>query len=71
MYFTVEKARKYAGLTQAEMGKRMKIHRHTYAKIEKYPERATVEQAKMIADITKIPIDDIFFSNNSTLNRQP
>lgn len=49
----------------------MKIHRHTYAKIEKYPERATVEQAKMIADITKIPIDDIFFSNNSTLNRQP
>lgn len=66
MLFTVQKARKYAGFTQAEMGKMMNIHRQTYARIERNPDSATIEQAKRIAELTHIPVDEIFFGKSST-----
>ena len=67
MTFTIKQARKYAGFTQSEMAKRLKIDRTTYLKIEKNPERATVEQVSTIARETGIPFRDLFLPVDSTL----
>ncbi|WP_125116465.1 helix-turn-helix transcriptional regulator [Agathobaculum sp. Marseille-P7918] len=66
MPYTVKQARVLRDFTQAEMAEKMGISRGTYRKIEDNPESATVKQAKQIADITQISINDIFFSNIST-----
>lgn len=62
MTFTIEQARKYAGLTQAAMAEKLGINRQTYAKIESNPEKATIEQAKIISAITGVGLDQIFFA---------
>ena len=67
MQFTVKQARKYAGLTQAEMANRLNIDRSTYIRLEKDVSRATVGQINLIAHITGIPVSDIFLPNDSTL----
>lgn len=61
MPYTVKQARVLRDFTQAEMAEKMGISRGTYQKIEDNPESATVKQAKQIADITQISINDIFF----------
>lgn len=66
MQFTIKQARKYAGLTQEQMGKSIGIHRQTYMKIEKDPAVATIGQIKRISDITGIPIGDFILTENST-----
>lgn len=67
MQFTVKQARKYANLTQNEMADRMGIHRNTYMKIERNISLATVRQINQIAQITGIPMTDIFLLEDSTL----
>lgn len=67
MQFTLKQARTHAGLTQAEIAKKLGIDRSTYIKIEKDVSRATVGQINLIAHITGIPMADIFLSENSTL----
>ena len=69
MAYTVKQARRLAGYTQQEMADELHIHRTTYIKLEENPESFTVGQAKVISRKTKIPIDDIFFTNNSTESR--
>lgn len=59
MKFTLKQARLYAGLTQREMAKELKIDRTTYIKIEKDVSRATVGQISCISRVTGVPIDDI------------
>ena len=59
---TVRQARNFAGVTQAEMAKQLKIHRSTYIKLEKDPGKMTIEQAQAISQVTGIPVDDIFFN---------
>lgn len=66
MQFTLKQARSYAGLTQAEMAKTLNIDRGTYIKLEKDPSEATVKQLNAIADITGIPLTEIFLGCNST-----
>ena len=66
MKFTVKQARQMAGLTQAEMAKKLEIDRSTYIKIEKDVSRATVGQVNLISKITGIPLADIFLTQNST-----
>jgi len=70
MEFTVEQARKHADFTQQQMADKMGISRHTYIRIEKEPESATIGQGKAIARITGIPFNQIFFGENSTLSRE-
>lgn len=66
MVFTVRQARKYAGLTQAQMAKMLGINRSTYIRIEKDVTRATVGQINRIAEVTRVPIKEIFLLENST-----
>ena len=66
MSFTIKQARQYAGYTQREMAKKLKISRDSYRKIEQNPGKTTVSMAAQICEITGIPIDQIFFADNST-----
>ena len=66
MQFTIEQARKYAGLTQEQMGKSIGVHRQTYMKIEKNPSTATVGQLNKISNITGIPIGNFILREEST-----
>lgn len=70
MTFTVKQARVYNGFTQVEMAQKMGISRDIYRKIEENPDSATVQQARSISEITGIPVDDIFFSKQSTFSRE-
>lgn len=61
MQLTIKQARLISGKTQADMAAKLQMHVQTYAKIEKNPENATIEQAKRISDALNIPIDQLFF----------
>lgn len=67
--YTVKQARLLAGLTQKEMAEHMSVHRDTYRKIEINPELATIEQARLFAQIVGRPMDDIIFARDSTQSR--
>ena len=69
MTYTIKQARVLNDLTQAEMAKSMGISRETYRKIEANPRTATIDQAYLIAQITGISIDKIFFADASTKSR--
>ena len=66
MNFSVKQARRYAGFTQIEMAQKLGVSRDTYRKIELSPETASVALAKKISAVVGIPIDQIFFVQNST-----
>lgn len=66
MGFSVKQARQYAGFTQREMAEKLSISRDSYRKIEKNPETATISLATKFSQVTGIPIDQIFFAQNST-----
>ena len=66
MGFSVKQARQYAGLTQVEVAEKLGISRDSYRKIEVYPETASISIAKKFSEIVGIPIDKIFFAENST-----
>lgn len=61
MDFSVRQARRFAGKTQRELADKMGICVDTYRAIESNPENATIKQAKIISQITGIPVDKIFF----------
>ena len=66
MTYTVKLARVANGLTQVQMAEKMGVSRDTYRKIELNPECATIAQAKQIAEITGIPVGEIFLCFAST-----
>ena len=66
MGFSVKQARQYAGFTQIEMAQKLGVSRDIYRKIELSPETASVALAKKISAVVGIPIDQIFFVQNST-----
>lgn len=66
MQYTVRQARMFAGHTQQYMADKLEIHRSTYIKLEENPDDITVGQARVISRETGIPIDDIFFAQEST-----
>lgn len=61
MNYTIEQARKLRNKRQEDMAKFLNIHVQTYRKIEKNPERATIKQAKLIANFLDMPYDSIIF----------
>ena len=63
MIFTVKQARKMRDLTQDQMAEALKVHVQTYRKIETRPEMATIEQAKKIAEVTGLTLDELFFAH--------
>lgn len=65
--FTIKQARQYAGFTQREMARRLKIDRSTYIRIEHDVSRATVAQITQISRETGVPMRCIFLQENSTM----
>ena len=56
--FTIEQARKYAGMTQEEIAKNIGISRSAYIRIENDAGIARVSTIKRISQCTGIPISD-------------
>lgn len=66
MGFTPKQARQYAGFTQQKMASILGISRDSYRKIERYPEKTSIDLAKRFSEAVGISIDQIFFSESST-----
>ena len=61
---TVREGRKQARYTQDQAAAHRGVSRPTYAKIEANPDLATVEDAKAIAALFGVKVEDIFFDGN-------
>ena len=69
MEMSIRQARRAKDITQKEMAESLKIHVQTYQRIEKYPETATIAQARAIADRLGMSYNDLIFARNSTKSR--
>ncbi len=58
-------ARVNAGLTQDDVAKRMQISKNTLVNWEKGKAEPSVTQGRLLSDIYKIPLDNIFLPNKS------
>ena len=56
--FTIEQARKYAGMTQKEMAKSIGMSTSTYIRIEQNVSNARVGVINRISKCTGIPVSD-------------
>lgn len=64
--FTVRQARNMAGKTQTEIANSLGICLETYRKLERCPEKMTIEQAKMFCREVSRQINEVsFFTTNS------
>ena len=67
MEFTVRQARRHAELSQEAVAKELGVNVSTYARLEKHPERFTMEQAHRFCKAVSLPADEInFFTAEST-----
>lgn len=64
MNLNLRQIRRLREKTQADMATALNIHVQTYRKLEKYPELATIEQAKKISEYLDAPYNEIFFACN-------
>lgn len=69
MAISVKQARLRKELSQREVAEGLKVHRQTYMKWEKNGDEMPVGKAKEFCAIVGIPMDEIFFSHESTLSR--
>lgn len=69
MKLTLKQARLLKGYKQIEISAHLGVHVQTYRKIERYPDTATIGEAKKICDFLGISYDYIFFDHDSTLGR--
>lgn len=60
----IVEARNNAGLTQEEVAGYLGISRVTYGKMERDPELITLGDAKMLASLFCVELEDIFFDSN-------
>lgn len=65
MQYTVKQARRLAEKSQVATAAAIGVCEHTYRKIERNPELATVKQAQALASFFGIPYDCISFTCNS------
>ncbi len=57
-------ARKSARYSQQDVADHLGISRPTYAKMEKDPPSVTIEDAKKLAKLFGVSVNEIFFSDN-------
>lgn len=62
----LRRARRAAGLTQAEMGEKLGITMAGYRQKETGERRISIEEANKIANILSVSLDDIFFESNQS-----
>ena len=61
MIYTIRQARRLAEKTQLETAKASGVCEHTYRKLEKNPELATVKQATDLAEFFGLTLDELSF----------
>lgn len=61
---TIKEARKKARYTQEQAAELLGMSRPTYNKIENNPDVASIEDAKAIAALFEVKVEDIFFGDN-------
>ena len=66
MEMNIRQARRAQEITQKEMAKSLQMHVQTYRRIEEHPERATIAQARKIAERLGVSYNDLIFTRNST-----
>lgn len=66
MSLTVKQWRLAKGLSQDYMAAKCGVHRNTYAAWEENPDCISIGNAKTIAKALEVPVNDIFFSQEST-----
>lgn len=59
--FTVKQARNLKGYSQQYIADKMNIDLGTYRRIEKHPEKTTIERATMFCSIVEQPLDNVIF----------
>ena len=60
----LKEARENAHLTMEEVAAQMGITRQTYSKMESSPDTIEIGEARKLAEILNIKVDDIFFASN-------
>ena len=60
----LKEAREKASLTMEEVANQLGITRQTYSKMESSPEIIEIGEARKLAGILNIKVDDIFFDSN-------
>lgn len=64
MYSKLKKIREEKNISQAELAKLLGYkHKSGYGKLENGDRKISLEQAKIISDYLKMPIEEIFFEN--------
>ena len=61
---TLEEARKAARYSQEAVAGYLGVSRPTYAKMEKYPDAVTIEDARKLAAIFGVSVHDLFFGTD-------
>lgn len=69
MGMSLKAARVNAGLTQKEAAKALNISKNTIANYEKYRTKPDIDTAKNMAELYRVSIDDIFFTEQLCLKR--
>lgn len=59
---TLRDYRTINSLTMEYLGELLRVHPQTYAKYERNPELLSIAQAKQIAKLYNVSVDDIFFT---------
>lgn len=68
MTLSVKQARLLSDLTQQAIAEKLGVHRQTYMRWELNPDEMPVGKAKEFSTIVKRNVDEIFFSQQSTLS---
>ena len=66
--FTLRQARNLAGITQAEMAKKLGVSRAMYRPYEQYLTLMRVDKANKFSQVTNIPIQRIIFLPQGSRN---
>lgn len=66
---TVRQARMFRDLSQQQVADALNVNVDTYRRIERNPQKATIEMAIKFCSVVNMKMDDIFFGNNSTFGR--
>ena len=62
----LSEARKKERYSQQQVADLLGVSRPTYARMEQNPGDVSVEDAKRLAEIFRVDVRDIFFSNNDS-----
>ena len=60
----IKDARKAQRYTMADVASYLGVSTPTYSRMEKYPEVITISDAKKLAELFRVDVNEIFFAEN-------